>query len=77
MNIEDLEEYLSDFLPTGFKIDTNKKGELVIYTRLTQDDDGELVDLIEPREDSEEEESEFNDEEFEPLEDEEEDSDDE
>jgi hypothetical protein len=72
MNLEDLEEYLSDFLPTGFKVDTNKKGELIIYTGLVQDDDGELSDLKEPEEDEPEEESEFPGEEFEPLEDEEE-----
>lgn len=72
MNLEDLEEYLSDFLPTGFRIDINKKGELIIYTGLIQDDDGELTDLKEPEEDESEEESEFPEEEFEPLEDEEE-----
>ncbi len=70
MNLEDLEEYLSDFLPTGFRIDTNKKGELIIYTGLIQEEDGELTDLKEPEDESEEE-SEFP-EEFDPLEDEEE-----
>lgn len=45
MNIEDLEEALSDILPVGFQIETNKKGQLIILTGLIQDDDGELVSI--------------------------------
>jgi hypothetical protein len=76
MDIETLEEYLSDFLPTGFRIDTNKKGELIVYTGLVQDDDGELSDLKAPASDESEEESEFPDEEeFEPFKDEEDEED--
>jgi len=45
MDLETLEEMLSDFLPGGFHIETSKKGELIIYTGLHQDDDGELVDI--------------------------------
>lgn len=71
MNLEDLEEYVSDFLPTGFRIDTNKKGELIIYTGLIQDDDGELSDIKSPESDESEEEAELPDDEFESLEDEE------
>lgn len=37
MNIEDLEESLADFLPEGFKIEVNKKGEVVIFSGLKQD----------------------------------------
>lgn len=66
MNLEDLEELLSDFLPGGFQVETNKKGQLVIYTGLRQDDDGELVDIKGDLE--EDTELEFGDEEFEPLE---------
>lgn len=70
MNIEDLEEALSDFLPAGFQIETNKHGELVIHTGLRQDDDGELVDIDEDQD----EDLDF-DPDFEPFEDETEDDD--
>lgn len=67
MNLEDLEELLSDFLPGGFQVETNKKGEIVIYTGLRQDEEGELVDV---KGDLEEDgDLDFNgEEEFEPLE---------
>jgi hypothetical protein len=45
MNIEDLEEALDELLPGGFSIETNSKGEVIIYTGLTQDDDGELTPM--------------------------------
>ena len=45
MNLEDLEELLEDFLPSGFRVSANKKGELIVYTSLRQEDDGELVDI--------------------------------
>lgn len=51
MNIEELEEALEDILPPGFEIETNSKGQLVIYTNLKQDDDGELVSLDDVEED--------------------------
>jgi hypothetical protein len=41
-NIEELEEALDDLFPGGFSIETNKQGELVIYTGLKQDEDGVL-----------------------------------
>lgn len=63
MNIEDLEEALSDILPVGFQIETNKKGQLVILTGLIQDDDGELVSMDA---DEEDEDADF-DPDFEPL----------
>ena len=37
MNIVDLEELLAEFLPSGFRIDTNKKGEVVIFTNLKKE----------------------------------------
>ena len=43
MNIEELEEALDDILPGGFSIETNSKGEVIIYTGLKQDEDGELT----------------------------------
>jgi len=45
MNIEELEEALEDILPAGFHIETNSHGQLIIYTGLCQDDDGELVNF--------------------------------
>jgi hypothetical protein len=65
MTLEELEEALEDILPPGFHIETNTAGELIIHTRLTQDDDGELIDF-EDDEDLDEDE----DPDFEPLEDE-------
>ena len=44
MDIEDLEEALAAILPPGFQIETNDLGQLVVYTGLSQDEDGELVD---------------------------------
>lgn len=69
MDIETLEEALEDLLPSGFSIETNKHGELVIFTNLKSDDDGELIPL-------EDEEIEVSDLDTDPLEDEEEDEDD-
>lgn len=45
MNIEELEEALEDILPPGFQIETDNHGQIIIYTGLAQDDDGELVDF--------------------------------
>lgn len=45
MNIEDLEEALDELLPGGFSIETNSKGEVIIYTGLQQDEDGELTPM--------------------------------
>ena len=45
MNIEELEEALGDILPPGFQIETDKHGQIIIFTGLTQDDDGELLDF--------------------------------
>lgn len=50
MNIEDLEEALDDLLPGGFSIETDNHGQIVIYTGLKQEDDGELVSF-DPEED--------------------------
>jgi hypothetical protein len=61
MNIEELEEALEDILPAGFQIETDNHGQLIIYTGLAQDDDGELVDF-----ESDEEDPDF-DPDFEPI----------
>jgi hypothetical protein len=44
MNIEELEEALSEILP-GFHLGTSKTGEVVIYSGLTEDEDGELLPI--------------------------------
>ena len=55
MDIEELEDALSDILPPGFHFGTNKKGQILVYTQLAySDDDGELVPF-----DSDEDESDF------------------
>lgn len=44
MNLEMLEEALDEILPPGYAIETNKKGEVVIFTNLKEEEaDGELV----------------------------------
>ncbi len=68
MNIEELEEALEEVLPNGFQIETDNHGQLIIYTGLRQDDDGELVDFV----DEDEEDPDF-DPDFEPLEEDEDD----
>jgi hypothetical protein len=42
MNIEELEEALDELFPGGFSIETDNHGQIVVYTGLKQDDDGEL-----------------------------------
>jgi hypothetical protein len=42
MNIEELEEALDGVLPAGYSIETDNHGQIIVYTGLTQDDDGEL-----------------------------------
>jgi hypothetical protein len=45
MTLEELEEALEEILPHGFEISTDDNGQLIIYTHLTQDDDGELMEF--------------------------------
>lgn len=66
MNMDDLEESLTDILPAGFRLETNRRGELVIHTGLRQDEDGELIEI-----NGEVDEDPDFDPDFEPLEDEE------
>lgn len=46
MNIEELEEALKELLPSGFTVNTNSHGQIVVYTGLKYDDDDEEGDLI-------------------------------
>ena len=44
MTLESLEETLEDILPTGFQIEVDDEGQVVIFTNLSEDEDtGELV----------------------------------
>lgn len=43
MTIEELEEALSEIIPSGFEI-KKVKGKIAIYTNLTENDYGELID---------------------------------
>lgn len=70
MNMDELEEMLAEVLPAGFQLDTNKRGQVIVFTGLCLNDDGELEDF-EPEPD--EEDLELNGEDFEPLEEEEDD----
>ena len=69
MNLDDLEEALAEILPSGFQIETDNHGQIVIYTGLTRDDDGDLVDF----EGEEDDEDPDFDPDFEPIEEEDED----
>jgi len=42
MNLEDLEDALSDILPEGFVVSYDARGQLIIKTGLVMDDSGEL-----------------------------------
>lgn len=54
MNIEELEEALDELLPSGFSIEHLEDGQIVIYTGLMQDDDGELIQMDEDDEEYDE-----------------------
>lgn len=42
MNFEDLEEALDELLPPGYSIETDRHGQIIIFSNLKQDEDGEL-----------------------------------
>jgi len=46
MNLEDLEEALVEILGEDFEIVTDEEGQLVVWTGLKEDEDGELVDYL-------------------------------
>jgi hypothetical protein len=70
MNVEELEEALEDILPKGFRLE-DRNGQIVIFTGLSEDEDGELVDFVDEDEDDEDD-PDF-DPDFKPLEDEDDD----
>jgi len=45
MDIQELEEMLAEVLPIGFKLVTNKTGQIIVYTGMSLDEDGEVVDF--------------------------------
>jgi hypothetical protein len=59
MTIEELEESLTEILSSGFEI-KKVKGKIVIYTNLSENEYGELIDL-EDVEDDDDEDGEFDD----------------
>lgn len=71
MNLDDLEEALAEILPSGFQIETDNHGQIVIYTGLTRDDDGS-GDLVDFEGEEDDEDPDF-DPDFEPIEEEDED----
>lgn len=72
MNMDELEEMLAEVLPAGFQLETDKRGQVIVYTGLCLNDDGELEDF-EPEPD--EEDLDVNGEDFERLEEDEEEDD--
>jgi hypothetical protein len=73
MLLEELEEALSDILPAGFKIQPNKKGEMVIMTGLLLNQEGELIGVEEEEDDYEDSESMFEEMDLDQLSDEDDD----
>lgn len=71
-----LEEALVDILPSGFHVETDKQGELVIHTCLSLDEDDEVVDFESDEEPEDDEEDPDFDPDFEPLDEDLEDEDD-
>jgi hypothetical protein len=47
MTLDELKELLEDTLASDYRITTDKRGQVIIYTGLAEDGDGELVGLDE------------------------------
>lgn len=47
MMIDELEELIGEVLTSNFTLGTDKKGQVVIFTGLVQDEDGDLSDMEE------------------------------
>jgi hypothetical protein len=45
MTLDELDQALEEIFPHGFQIETDSDGQIVIYTHLTENDDGELEPL--------------------------------
>ena len=46
MNIEELEEGLAEIIGDFFTVDVDAEGQLIIYTGLQENEDGELVEFL-------------------------------
>jgi len=68
MTLEDLQEALEDVFPNGFEIDTDEDGQIIILTRLSEDEDGDLIEYEGDLDEDEDEDE--DDEDFDGLEDE-------
>ena len=53
MDILELEEALDAFLPGGFSIETDKRGQIIIFTALIEEEDGGELITFDPDEDEE------------------------
>jgi len=74
MTLDELKELLEDNLPSDYRIATDKQGQVIIYTGLAEDRDGELVSLDELEEvDFDHDDDEEDDPEFEELDEEDDD----
>lgn len=68
MTFEELEEALEELFIAGYSIDRDENdGQIVIYTHLVEDEDGELTAILEEDDDDD------TDPDFDPLEDDDED----
>lgn len=45
MTLEDLRKSMDNFMPGGVQIEKDNDGQIVIYTNLIIDEDGELVEM--------------------------------
>jgi hypothetical protein len=45
MTLEDLRISMNNFMPTWVEIETDDDGQIVIYTNLVENDNGELVEI--------------------------------
>jgi hypothetical protein len=55
MTLEDLQEALEEFFPNGFELSTDDEGQIIIYTGLMEDEDGDLVEFESSDEDYDDE----------------------
>ena len=46
MTFLELEEALTELLPTGFRIEVDEDGQLIVHTNLSQNDDDDSSELV-------------------------------
>ena len=47
MTLDDLRTSMQNFMPTWVEIETDNDGQIIIYTGLIENNDGELVEIDE------------------------------